>query len=125
MYDKNNIFAKIIRGELPTRKIYENQHAMSFYDMYPQAEIHVLIVPKGEYENILDFTTNASAQEQAGFWQAFVETAKILKVSDNFNAWMNAGLGCPFLSGERIMHFHLHLMAGRRRPDFNVDIFLR
>jgi histidine triad (HIT) family protein len=70
MYDKNNVFAKIIRGEISIgdNKIYENEYAISFYDINPQSDIHALIIPKGEYENVLDFSTNAQNTEQKGFW---------------------------------------------------------
>ncbi|GHS97013.1 histidine triad nucleotide-binding protein [Bacteroidia bacterium] len=115
MYDKNNVFAKILRGEIPCdRKIFENEFAMSFYDISPQSEIHALVITKGEYENILDFSGNASDAEQLGFWRAFSETAKILGVSDNFNVWANSGADAPFIK-QSVMHFHLHLVAGKRK----------
>ena len=76
MYDKNNIFAKIARGEVPTNKICENTHALSFYDVNPVAQTHVLIIPKGEYENLFDFLHNASTEEQASFWDCVKETAR-------------------------------------------------
>src|SRR5574344_1266280 len=116
MYDKNNIFAKIIRGEIPIgdNKIYENEYAISFYDINPQSDIHALVIPKGEYENILDFITNAPDTEQKGFWSAFDETTKILDLTDNFNIWANTGTDAPFIK-QTIMHFHLHLVAGNRK----------
>ena len=64
MYDSNNIFAKIVRGEIPSKKIVENEYALSFYDVNPMCEKHVLVIPRGEYENILDFARRASAAEQ-------------------------------------------------------------
>lgn len=116
MYDKNNVFAKIIRGEIPIgdNKIYENEYAISFYDLNPQSEIHALVIPKGEYKNILDFSINALDAEQKGFWQAFAETAKILGLDDNFNVWANTGTNAPFIK-QTVMHFHLHLVAGNRK----------
>lgn len=117
MYDKNNVFAKMIRGEIPTNKVYENEHAMSFYDINPMFSTHVLVIPRGEYENILDFAQNASIAEQAGFWSCFAETAKILGIDCNFNCLANAGIGAPFVK-QSVFHFHLHLVAGKRTDAF-------
>ena len=62
-YDKNNIFAKILRGEIPCKKVYENEYVMSFHDIKPQKKIHVLVIPRGEYVDLDDFTTKASDKE--------------------------------------------------------------
>jgi len=115
MYDSNNVFAKIIRGEIPSKKVYENEYALSFYDVNPMCEKHVLIVPRGEYENILDFAKRASADEQAGFWDCFVKTAAALGVDGEFNVFANAGLSAP-LFNQSVFHFHLHLIAGEKTP---------
>ena len=115
MYDSNNVFAKIIRGEIPSRRVFENEYAMSFYDVNPICEKHVLVVPKGEYENILDFARNASANEQAGFWACFAKTAEILGVDGEFNVFANAGIDAP-LFNQSVFHFHLHLIAGEKTP---------
>lgn len=111
MYDKDNVFAKIIRGEIPSKKVVENEYAMSFYDVNPMCEKHVLVVPKGEYENILDFARRASAAEQAGFWGCFVKTADKLGINGEFNVFANAGMSAP-LFNQSVFHFHLHLIAG-------------
>lgn len=111
MYDKDNVFAKIIRGEIPSKKVVENEYAMSFYDVNPMCEKHVLVVPKGEYENILDFARRASAAEQAGFWDCFVKTADKLGINGEFNVFANAGMSAP-LFNQSVFHFHLHLIAG-------------
>lgn len=116
MYDKNNIFAKIIRKEIPCNLITENQHALSFKDINPMFEKHALIIPKGEYENVLDFTANASAAEQVDFWQCFRETAEKLGVSENFNVFMNAGAEAPFIK-QSVFHFHMHLVCGAKKPE--------
>ncbi|MBO7559562.1 MAG: HIT domain-containing protein [Alphaproteobacteria bacterium] len=113
MYDSNNVFAKIIRGEIPSKKVVENEYALSFYDVNPMCEKHVLVVPKGEYENILDFARRASAAEQAGFWDCFVKTADAIGVSAEFNIFANAGLSAP-LFNQSVFHFHLHLLAGEK-----------
>ena len=113
MYDSNNIFAKIIRGEIPSRKIVENEYAMSFYDVNPMCDKHALVVPRGEYENILDFARNATPDEQAGFWDCFVKTAAELGIEGEFNVFANAGADAP-LFNQSVFHFHLHLIAGHK-----------
>ena len=113
MYDKQNVFAKIIRGEIPSKRVVENDFAVSFYDVNPMCDKHVLVVPRGEYQNILDFTKNASAEEQAGFWDCFVKTAEALGVDANFNVFANAGAAAP-LFNQSVFHFHLHLIAGEK-----------
>ncbi|MBO7509034.1 MAG: HIT domain-containing protein [Alphaproteobacteria bacterium] len=113
MYDKNNVFAKIIRGEIPSKKVIENEYAMSFYDVNPLCKTHVLVVPRGEYENILDFVRRATPAEQAGFWDCFDKTAAALGVDGEFNVFANAGLSAP-LFNQSVFHFHLHLVAGEK-----------
>lgn len=116
MYDKENVFAKIIRGEIPSKKIVENDYAVSFFDVNPMCEKHVLIVPRGEYENILDFARRASAKEQAAFWDCFVKTADALGVNAEFNVLANAGMSAPLFK-QSVFHFHLHLIAGQTTPE--------
>lgn len=118
MYDKDNIFAKIARNEIPCNAIVENDHALSFYDINPMFENHVLIIPRGEYENILDFSTRATAAEQAEFWACFNQTAQKLGICQNFNVLSNAGADAPFVA-QSVFHFHLHLVAGARTPAFS------
>ena len=117
MYDKNNVFAKIIRGEIPCERVVENEYAMSFYDVNPIFENHVLIVPKGPYENMLEFAKNASADEQAGFWACFAQTADALGIKCEFNCLANAGANAPFIK-QSVFHFHLHLVSGAKRPEY-------
>lgn len=117
MYDKNNVFAKMIRGEIPTNKVYENEYAMSFYDINPMFNTHVLVIPKGEYKDILDFTKNASTTEQSGFWECFTKTAEKLRIECEFNCLANAGANAPFVK-QSVFHFHLHLVAGEKTPAF-------
>ena len=78
VYDRNNIFARILRGEAPCRKVYEDDHALAFHDIYPKAAVHVLVVPKGEYVSLVDFTEAAPAEQQAGFWRAVTTVARQL-----------------------------------------------
>ncbi len=116
MYDKDNVFAKIIRGEIPCNQIIRTEYALSFYDINPMFKTHILVIPTGEYENILDFATNASAAEQAGFWDCFAQTAKQAGIVENFNVLANAGVDAPFVK-QTVFHFHLHLVAGEKTPE--------
>ena len=117
MYDKNNIFAKIIRGEIPCNRVYENDFAMSFYDVNPIASTHVLVVPKGEYKNMFEFVNNASAQEHADFWSCLTETARIENCIDGCNLIANVGNGTFFY--QSVPHFHIHLIAGDKKQEFS------
>ncbi|MDR1207381.1 MAG: HIT domain-containing protein [Rickettsiales bacterium] len=110
MYDPNNVFAKVLRGELPCKKIYENEFAMSFHDINPAARVHALVIPRGEYKNIMEFTANASAMEQAGFWDAVTKTAAALDISDGFRLSSHIGAA----GGQTVFHFHAHMMADDR-----------
>lgn len=118
MYDKNNIFAKIIRNEIPCETIVENDYALSFKDINPIFEKHVLVIPKGEYENVLDFAVNARPEEREGFWDCFKQTAEKLGIKENFNILANAGANAPFIE-QSVFHFHLHLVSGNKTPAFN------
>ena len=122
MYDKNNIFAKIIRGEIPCNKIAENDHALSFHDVNPMCETHALIIPKGEYENILDFVQHATASEQAAFWDVFNRTADAVGADTGCNVMANVGMGTFFY--QSVPHFHVHIIAGERIKDF-ADITIK
>ncbi len=115
MYDTNNVFAKIIRGELPSAKIYEDQYALAFRNIAPRAKVHVLVIPRGEYTDIYDFTANAPADLQAGFWNAVRKTVDTLGLQGNFRVVANTGAGV----GQSVFHFHLHVMSDERfKTDF-------
>ena len=77
-YDNNNIFAKILREEIPCKKVYENEYALAFHDINPQAKIHILVIPKGKYISFADFSKNASKDETAGFFKAVGKVARYL-----------------------------------------------
>ena len=111
------IFCAIAAGSIPSNKVYENEHAMSFYDVNPMFEKHVLVIPKGPYKNILDFSKNASSNEIIGFWECFNKTAETLGIECEFNCVANAGANAPFIK-QSVFHFHLHLVSGNRRPAF-------
>ena len=79
MYDKNNIFAKILRGEIPYKKIYEDEYVLAFHDINPQKKVHALVVPKGEYINLDDFSSKASEKEVLGLIKGISIVAKKIK----------------------------------------------
>ena len=81
-YDKNNIFAKILRGEIPCKKIYEDEFVLAFYDINPQKKVHALVIPKGEYVNLDDFSSKASEKEIAGLIKGIGTVAKKIGVSE-------------------------------------------
>lgn len=114
IYDEQNIFAKIIRGELPCEKIYENEYVLSFKDINPEAPSHTLIIPKGAYRDINDFIENATNDEIIAFNQAIPIVAKKLCISE-----VAGGKGYRIISNagpdahQSVDHFHIHLLAGR------------
>ena len=81
-YDKNNIFAKILRGEIPCKKVYENKHVLAFYDVNPQKKIHALVIPKGEYIDLDDFNNKASDNEIVELNKAITHVSNLLGVKD-------------------------------------------
>ena len=112
-YDNNNIFAKILRGEIPCDKVFENEHALAFNDISPQAKIHVLVIPKGAYTDVDDFSKNASKDEIVSLMQAVAEVCKITKVSldeggSGFRLIANTGPD----GSQEVPHFHYHVMGG-------------
>jgi histidine triad (HIT) family protein len=109
-YDDTNIFARILRGEIPCKKIYEDQWALAFHDIHPQAPTHILVIPKGKYCSFTDFAADASADEIAGFVRAVGRIAKELGVEERgYRVLANMGSD----SGQEVPHFHVHLFAGR------------
>lgn len=111
MYDKQNIFARIIRGELPCNKIYEDASVLAFTDITPAAPVHVLVVPKQEYSSFHDFTTLASPEEIGQFFTTVRKIAGMLKIDDaGYRIITNHG---PDAS-QSVPHFHVHILAGRQ-----------
>ncbi|MDR3208353.1 MAG: HIT domain-containing protein [Rickettsiales bacterium] len=109
MYDKNNAFARIIRGEIPCDKVLETPRSLAFRDIYPQAKTHILVIPKGEYENIIDFIGGAAPDEKQDFWNAVMSAADGAGVGDNFRAVANTGAG----AGQSVPHFHVHILSDK------------
>lgn len=109
-YDDNNIFARILRGEIPSKKVHEDQWVLAFHDINPQAPTHVLVIPKGRYVSFADFSATASADEIAGFTRAVGKVAKDLGLeAQGYRLLANMGEH----SGQEVPHFHVHLFAGR------------
>lgn len=109
-YDENNIFAKILRGETPCSKVYEDEFALAFHDIAPQAPTHVLVIPKGHYVSSDDFAANASDAEIAGFMRAVGKVARDLgAVKDGYRILANHGPDAH----QEVQHFHMHIFAGK------------
>jgi diadenosine tetraphosphate (Ap4A) HIT family hydrolase len=110
-YDDSNIFAKILRGEIPSKRIHEDDYAVAFHDIHPQAPVHVLVIPRGRYVSLADFSAQASDAEIAGFWRAVGRVARELGLE---------GSGYRILSnmgpegGQEVPHFHVHIFGGKR-----------
>ena len=113
-YDNNNIFAKILRGEIPCNKIYEDEFVLSFYDINPQKKIHALVIPKGKYIDLDDFSQNALPEEMVGLLKGINIVAKKLGIS------VDTGKGYRTLSnigengGQEVPHLHFHLFGGEK-----------
>ena len=108
-YDKNNIFAKIIRGEIPCDKVFEDDYVLAFRDIQPQKPVHILVIPKGAYISLEDFSAKASAEELTAFHRAVAKIVNDENLSENgFRAIANAGE----FGGQEVPHYHLHLLGG-------------
>ena len=109
-YDPNNIFAKILRGEIPAKKLYEDEYALAFPDINPQAPTHVLVIPKGAYVNFTDFSAKASEAEIAGYIRAIGKTAALVGVEANgYRVLANAGVHAH----QEVPHLHVHIFGGK------------
>ena len=113
-YDNNNIFAKILRGEIPCKKIYEDDFVLSFHDINPQKKIHVLVIPKGKYVDLDDFIENASPSEVVGLLKGINAVAKKMGISvdkgKGYRALANVGED----GGQEVPHLHFHLFGGEK-----------
>ena len=107
-YDPSNVFAKILRGEIPAKKIFENDYALAFPDINATAPTHVLVIPKGDYEQVDDFMSRASDAEIVGFFKAVRSVAQQLGVGQ-YRLISNNGEA----AGQSVPHFHVHLLAGK------------
>lgn len=108
-YDDNNIFARILRNEIPSQRVYEDAWAVGFHDINPQAPVHVLVIPRGSYVSLSDFVTQAGDAEIAGFFRAVGTIARQLALEEaGFRVLANMGQH----SGQEVPHFHVHLFGG-------------
>ena len=114
IYDDNNIFAKILRGEIPCTKIYEDDYVLSFHDINPQKKIHALIIPKGKYVNLDDFSSKASEKEIEGLVKGINTVAKILKISSDTGKGYRAIANINENGGQEVPHLHFHLFGGEK-----------
>ncbi len=109
-YDPTNIFARILRGELPCKKVYEDAHVLAFHDINPQAPVHVLVIPKGAYVSLDDFSAKAAPSELAAFFAAVGRVARELGLAaDGYRILANHGKN----SHQEVPHFHVHIFGGR------------
>ena len=108
-YDPQNIFARILRGEIPAKVVFENETALAFHDVRPQAPVHILVVPKGPYMSLDHFAAEATAVEQAGFMSAIAEVCRMSGLEDGFRAIANARSH----GNQEVPHFHVHILGGR------------
>ena len=115
IYDKNNIFAKILRGEIPCKKIYEDEYVLAFYDINPQKKVHALVISKGEYVDLDDFSLKASKEEISGLIKGISIVAKKIGVSEEvkgggYRSLVNVGEN----GGQEVPHLHFHIFGGER-----------
>lgn len=110
-YDSDNVFAKILRGELPANTVYEDEWAVAFHDINPQAPVHVLVIPRGSYVNLIDFSTNATEAEITGFFRAVGKVANALGLDDDgYRVLANSGPNAH----QEVDHLHVHIFGGKR-----------
>ena len=110
-YDKNNVFAKILRGEIPCEKIYENSYVLAFHDVSPQKKIHALVIPKGEYVDLDDFNNKASDKEIIAINKAITLVSNLLGSKDKgYRVLTNIGND----GGQEVPHLHFHIFAGEK-----------
>ena len=108
-YDRNNVFAKILRGEAPCTKVYEDEFALAFLNIHPRTPVHVLVVPKGEYVSGVDFSTLAPPELIVGFWRAVKQTATQLSLDEpGYRIIANHGPD----ANQVVFHFHVHIQGG-------------
>ena len=111
-YNENNIFAKVLRGEIPCNKIYEDEHVLSFYDINPQKKIHALVIPKGRYVDLDDFSLNAPPDEMVGLIKGINKVAKKLGISAEIGKGYRALTNISDQGGQEVPHLHFHLFGG-------------
>ena len=114
IYDDNNIFAKILRGEIPCEKIYEDDFVLSFYDINPQKKIHALVIPKRKYIDLDDFSSKATPEEMVGLLKGINTVAKKLGISVDTGKGYRALTNINEDGGQEVPHLHFHLFGGEK-----------
>ena len=114
-YDKNNIFAKILRGEIPCKKVYEDKYVLAFHDINAQKKVHILVIPKGDYIDLDDFSSKASEKEILGLIKGITIVAKKTGISEEVNgggyrSLVNVGEN----GGQEVQHLHFHIFGGEK-----------
>ena len=113
-YDENNIFAKILKGEISCNNIYEDAYVLSFHDINPQKKIHALIIPKGRYIDLDDFSLNASQEEIVGLLRGINKVARKLGISKDIGKGYRALANIGDYGGQEVPHLHFHLFGGEK-----------
>ena len=113
-YDDNNIFAKILRKEIPCKAVYEDEFVLAFHDVNPQKKIHVLVIPKGKYFNVDDFSSNADSKEIVGLIKGINIVAKKLGISSDIGKGYRALANISEHGGQEVPHLHFHLFGGEK-----------
>jgi len=109
-YNPNNVFARILRGEIPCKKVFENEHALAFHDIDPRTPTHILVIPRGPYVDMDHFTAAASDAEVAGYFKAVGEVARQAGVVESgYRVLSNCGRDAH----QEVPHLHIHIFAGR------------
>ena len=122
-YEKNNIFAKIIRGEIPSQKIYEDEKVLAFNDISQASPIHILVIPKGEYSDFQSFVSTANPEDISYFFKKVGEIAALVGV-DKTGFRLISNIGSD--SHQTVPHFHVHILAGKKLgPLLSTDNLLR
>lgn len=116
-YNSDNIFAKILRGDIPCKKVFENEWVLAFHDIAPKAPAHIIVIPKQPYVSFIDFSKNASTEEIAAVMRSTGQVAAALNLEESgYRVITNAGQN----AGQEVPHFHLHVLGGKALPPFPV-----
>lgn len=109
-YDPSNIFSKILKGDIPCRKIHEDDFVLAFHDIHPKASIHALVIPKGAYVNASDFHQKAGVEEIAGYYKGLEKVVDLLDLKDGGYRILS---NCGNYAGQEVPHYHSHIFGGQ------------
>ncbi|MDR1361848.1 MAG: HIT domain-containing protein [Holosporaceae bacterium] len=119
MYDKNNVFYKILQSEIPAKKIYEDELVLSFYDINPACRVHAIVIPKKSYVDFHNFVKTATSDEVGHFFAAVAKVADMLEISNSgYRIVSNVGED----SGQEVPHFHVHILGGEKLQPHSTKI---